>query len=70
MKASGAVRTIEVLRVVVEKSNGDHELAHVVGKSVNEIEKQARYDPAEAAALSAYISKTDVTRFLDELKMS
>jgi hypothetical protein len=68
MKASRAVRTIEILRGVVEKSAGDQQVANAVDTIIDEIAKQAGRDPAEALALSAYISKKDVVEFREDLK--
>jgi hypothetical protein len=68
MKASGAVRTIEVLRSVVKKSNHDRQVANAVDTIIDEIAKQARHDPAEASALSAYISTKDLLEFREALK--
>jgi hypothetical protein len=68
MKASRAVRTIEILRGVVEKSAGDQQVANAVDTIIDEIAKQAGRDPAEASALSAYISKKDVVEFREDLK--
>lgn len=68
MKASGAVRTIEILRSVVEKSDGDQHVANAVDTIINEIARQARRDPVESSALSAYISKKDVVEFREDLK--
>lgn len=68
MKASRAVRTIEILRSVVEKSAGDQQVANAVDTIIDEIAKQAGHDPAEASALSVYISKKDVVEFREDLK--
>jgi uncharacterized protein YpuA (DUF1002 family) len=68
MKASGAVRTIETLRTVVKKSNGDQQVANAVDTIIDEIAKQARHDPAEASALAAYILQKDVVKFREELR--
>jgi uncharacterized protein YpuA (DUF1002 family) len=68
MKASGAVRTIEILRSVVKKSNRDQQVANAVDTIIDEIAKQARHDPAEASALSAYISTKDVVEFREDLR--
>ncbi|SMP79734.1 hypothetical protein [Noviherbaspirillum suwonense] len=68
MKASRAVRTIEILRGVVEESKGNKQVATAVATIINEISEQARRDPAESSALQAYISKQDVVDFREDLK--
>jgi hypothetical protein len=68
MKASGAVRTIEILRDVFWKSNGSQQVAIAVDTIIDEIEKQSKYDQAEALALSSYIAKKDIAAFRKDLK--